>query len=81
MNAVTSGLRIGGNHDAISRSTLMNTIASPMPTNTRAVSAPPYVPVQAKPSWAAVMNTAPAISSRCGPKRSSSTPTGICIAA
>lgn len=81
VNAVTSGLRIGRNHDAISRSTLMNTIASPIPTNTRAMSAPAYVPVTAKPSWASVMNTVPAISSFCGPKRSSSTPTGICMAA
>ncbi len=40
VNAVTIGLRIGGNQDAISRSTLMNTIASPMPTKTRATSAP-----------------------------------------
>jgi hypothetical protein len=64
---VSTGLRIGGNHDAISRSTLMNTIASPMPTNTRAATAPAYDVVSAKPSWAHVMRTAPVNSSRCGP--------------
>ncbi len=81
VQAVSTGLRIGGNHDAISRSTLMNTIASPMPTKIRAATAPAYAVVTAKPSWATVISTAPVNSSRCGPYRSISTPTGICMPA
>ena len=49
------------------RSTLMNTIASPMPTKMRATTAPAYAVVRAKPSWASVISTAPLNSSRCGP--------------
>ena len=36
---VTKGIRRGGNQLLTSRSTQMNVIASPMPTNTRASSA------------------------------------------
>src|SRR3954447_6932950 len=67
VNAVSNGLRDDGNQEAMIRSTLMNTMASPMPTKTRATSAPAYVPVKAKPSCAAVMKTVPATSSRWGP--------------
>jgi hypothetical protein len=45
VNAVIIGFLVAGNHEAISRSTLMNTIASPMPRKIRATSAPAYVPV------------------------------------
>jgi hypothetical protein len=51
----------------MTRSTLMNTIASPIPTKTRASSAPVKLPVNAKPSWATVIVMAPVNSSRFGP--------------
>ena len=78
---VTIGVRRGENQSATSRSTEMNTIASPMPSSTRHARAAGYESMNAKASCAAVMSVSPTASSRFEPKRSSSAPTGSCIAA
>jgi hypothetical protein len=81
VNCVSIGFRIAGNQDAMIRSTLMNTIASPIPTKIRAARAPAKLPVNAKPNWATVITKAPVNRSRCGPYLSRRTPTGICMPA
>ncbi len=78
---VTTGILIGGNHSDTTRSRGMKTMASPIPTNTRARMPAGKESMNAKPSWATVMKVTPDSSSRFGPNRSSSAPTGICIAA
>jgi hypothetical protein len=52
-----------------------------MPTKTRATMPAGKEVAKANPSWAAVMKVTPASSSRFDPNRSSSAPTGICMAA
>jgi hypothetical protein len=74
-------MRSGGNHSATIRSSGMNTMESPIPTRTRAAIPPANDSANASPSWATVMRVTPHSSIRLGPKRSSSAPTGICIAA
>jgi hypothetical protein len=76
---VMSGTRSGANHVITRRSTLMKTMASPAPTRSRAPSATGYSVARAKPSWPTVMLLIPARSSRRGPKRSTSSPTGTCM--
>ena len=61
--------------------TLMKTIASPMPTKTRAATPAPKVLAKAKANWPPVISTTPATRSFFAPNRSTMTPTGICIAA
>src|SRR5689334_10000852 len=78
---VTSGARPAGNQAGISRSTLMNVIASPAPTSTRAASPSDRLLAVAISSWPPDMNTAPTTIMRREPTRSSTTPTGTCIPA
>ena len=78
---VTRGARRAGNHAGISRSTLMNVIASPAPTSTRAASPSDRLPAAAISSCPPAMSTAPATIMRREPTRSSTTPTGTCIPA
>jgi len=73
---VTSGARPAGNHSETSRSTLMNVIASPAPTSTRAASPAGTLPAWASSSSPAAISSAPATIIRREPIRSSSTPTG-----
>ena len=75
------GIRIGGNHSATMRSRGTNTIESPMPTSTRAPMPAAKESAKAKDSWATVIRPTPVSSSRLDPNRSSSAPTGICMAA
>ena len=73
-----TGLRLAGNHEATSRSTQMNVMASPAPTSTRATTAPPTLVEKASSTWPAAITTPPVTISSRGPNRSTSTPTGIC---
>ena len=59
----------------------MKVIASPMPTSVRASRASTKVSDNAKPTWATVITTAPVRMTLRGPNRSTSRPTGTCIAA
>lgn len=78
---VTSGARRAGNQAGTSRSTLMNVSASPAPTRTRASSPSGTVDAVASSTWPPAISRPPATISRRDPTRSSSTPTGICMAA
>ena len=61
------GMRTGGNHRATSRSSGMKTMASPMPTATRASDAHPRtISAKAKANCATVIVVTPASSSRLG---------------
>ncbi len=59
----------------------MKTIASPAPSMTRAATPTSKVPATANHSWPPDMSSRPVSMSFLEPKRSRSTPTGICIAA
>ena len=78
---VTMGMRTGGNHSATIRSSGMKTMASPIPTATRASTPIPKLSAKAKANCATVIVATPANSIRREPNRSSRAPTGICIAA
>ena len=81
MTWVIIAVRPGGNHRATSRSRLMKTIASPIPTNTRATMPSAKVPANANPSWAQDIRATPVMSMPREPTRSRIAPTGICIPA
>ena len=76
---VSSGTRLPENHATTRRSTLMKTIASPVPTRTRAASAVPYESANANPTWPRVIRLSPVNRMRRAPYRSISSPTGICM--
>ena len=78
---VKTGARRGGNQTVTRRSTLMKVRASPVPTSTRASTAPGTVSAVASTACPAAMTSAPAVTMRREPNRSSSTPLGTCIAA
>jgi hypothetical protein len=78
---VTIGTRRAGNQAGMIRSTEMNVMASPAPTMTRASTAGPGWVASARDAWPTAISTAPAAISSREPKRSTSTPTGICMAA
>ena len=81
VTCVITGTWRGANHAGTRRMTLMNVIASPAPTSTRATTAQPASSASASRSWPAAMTTPPVTSSSREPNRSMRTPTGICIAA
>ena len=81
MSWVKSGARRTGNQSATTRMTLTKTMASPAPTSTRAAMPVSNEVASPKTSWPTVMSASPMRMSRREPKRSSSTPTGTCIAA
>ena len=76
-----NGACLTRNHTATSRSSEVNTIASPAPSMMRAVMPTANEPANANQSWPAVMSNSPVSMSLFDPKRSRSTPTGICMAA
>ena len=78
---VTSGTVRPGNHSPMTRSTLMNVIASPAPTSTRAAIAVGTSVASASTSWPAAIVIAPPRIIRREPNRSRATPTGTCRAA
>ena len=78
---VISGTVRPVNHMPITRSTLMNVIASPAPTSTRATMAVGTSVATARRNWPAAIVSAPARIIRREPNRSSATPTGTCSAA
>jgi hypothetical protein len=59
----------------------MKIMASPIPTKTRARMPMANESAYANPSWATVIRVTPASRRRLDPNRSSSAPTGICMAA
>ena len=77
---MSTGERCAGNQVAMTRSTLGKTAASPAPMSTRARMPMPTVSANAMTSWPIAISTMPAAMTGRAPKRSSSTPTGICIA-
>jgi hypothetical protein len=78
VSCVISGTVRPGNHTATNRRTLMNVIASPAPTSTRAATAAGTSEASASTSWPTAMVTAPARIMRREPSRSRATPTGTC---
>ena len=78
---VITGTVRPGNHSDTIRSTLMNVIASPAPTSTRAATAVGTSSASPSRSWPAAIVSAPSRIIRREPNRSSATPTGTCIAA
>ena len=78
---LSTGIRPGLNQAGSSRSTGVNVIASPAPTRTRAMIAETRLPLNARSSWPRNINSAPQPSTIRLPNRSTSSPTGICIAA
>ena len=78
MSWVISGTVRPGNQKPMTRSTLMNVIASPAPTSTRAAMAVGTSVASASTSWPIAIVTPPATMSRRDPNRSSATPTGTC---
>lgn len=77
----TSGFFAAGNQRAAIRSTLMNVIASPQPSTAREASAGPKASEKAKASCPVLSSRTPSSRTLRGPNRSTSTPTGICMAA
>ncbi len=77
----TNGLRAAGNQRAAIRSTLMKVIASPQPSTARDASAGANAVENANASCPALIRATPSSSTRRGPIRSTSRPTGICIPA
>jgi len=80
VNCTSTGACRSGNHTAMRRSTLGKTAASPAPMSTRARMPMPTSEAKAITSWPSAMSTMPAVTIGRAPKRSSSRPTGICIA-
>jgi hypothetical protein len=81
VSCVTNGACLTRNHTATSRSSDVKTIASPAPSMMRAAMPTGNEPANANQNCPTVIRVRPASISRFEPNRSSSTPTGICIAA
>ena len=78
---VTNGACLTRNQTATSRSSEVKIIASPAPSRMRAAMPTGNDPANANQNWPTVIRVSPVNISRLEPNRSSSTPTGICIAA
>lgn len=78
---VTIGTWRAGNHSGSTRSTEMNTPASPSPTSARAVKTAAMSVDSASRVCPAAIRVMPTTRTRRAPKRSSARPAGICPAA
>ena len=81
VSCVTNGACLTRNQTATRRSSEVKIIASPAPSRMRAAMPTGKDPANANQNCPTVISVRPVNISRREPKRSMSTPTGICIAA